>query len=178
MILAKTVLKNPAFLLLTALFFIFLTASSFASPKVGDYLQFMMTNVDSFGKETRVRMESEIISVDATGSVFTVKETQTPIAPTMGQPEIEKNNVSADEFLTLAQIEQQLKYCTSRGGKTEPLRTPAGDFQSCRMTVLADGATQSLWYARVPQGVVKSQLRDEESGFFTQLELVKYRFGR
>lgn len=176
MIRVMSILKSPAFLLLLAIFTIYLASSAHASPKVGDYIQFLMTNRESSGRETKMRIESEIVAFDRVSQMFRVKETQTPILPA-GPAEIDVEDVEAAELITLAQIEEQLRNCTASGGRTESLRVPAGQFSACRILSEDEESSESIWHGRVPQGVIKSQLRDRASGFSTQIELQQFRFG-
>lgn len=170
-------LRQPAVLLLLSIFAIFLVGSAFASPKVGDYLKFEMTNVDSRGATMKMSIEKELVAYDAEEEAFVVRETQTPISPA-GPATVDETLVPASDFMSVAEVEEQVKNCANRGGRAERVKVPAGEFAACRIKGDAPDASQSIWYARVPEGIVKSEMKDPTTRFSTRIELIQFRFGR
>ena len=165
---------HPAFLVLALIFSICFMASGFAAVKAGDYLKFRMTITDPVNGMSVTEIENEVMSYSATDQTYTTKETQTTLLPTPEAPVVTLNTVDADELLSYQDVAQMLKECTSMGGKRVKIQISAGIFQACKL----DGELDSIYYAQVPQGLIKSVLVDQETGFRSELTLQAYRYGK
>jgi hypothetical protein len=165
---------HPAFLILALIFCICLMASGFADAKVGDYLNFKMTISDPVNGTTVTQIENEILTYNSVEKNYGTKETQTALLPVAKPPVVTLSTVDADELLSFKDVAQMLKECTKMGGIRVKVEVDAGTFSACKL----DGDSDSIYYAQVPQGLIKSVLIDKETGFKSVLELQSFRFGK
>jgi hypothetical protein len=127
------------------------SASAYATPKLGDFAQFDLT-ISLDGQSAQGEMVQEI--VQANGEKFLERNT----VNIPGQaPEVTENWKPASEFMDDATIDAILANCADAGGSLQNVSVPAGTFTTCALNFDNEESRGTAWVAKVPFGVARLQ---------------------
>jgi hypothetical protein len=134
------------------------SASAYATPKLGDYAAFDLTASQN-GQTAQGSLEQEI--VQANGDQFLERQTVT----FSGQaPEITDNWKPVSEFLDDNTINSIVANCASAGGTAQSITVPAGTYNTCAMNFDSEDSKGTVWITMVPFGVARVDTTIKENG--------------
>lgn len=141
--------------LLVLAFLTCLPLGTWAYPAVGDKVTWSgnLKRVD--GTDYNIKITKEVVAFDAKESSWKIK-----VDAIMGQQK------SSDIFITKdlyspKQYKELLANCTSKGGSLESLKLDIGEYQTCKLTTMAeDGTRIEKWWGDIPFGVISKTTRD------------------
>jgi len=90
------------------------------------------------------------------------------------QERTQEINVKVEDLISSDMIEYVMTECQNEGGQLEAVTVEAGQIETC---VLTNEPKVKTWLGRVPFGVVKQKMLDEDENIIT-LELKDYVFGK
>jgi hypothetical protein len=127
---------------------------AFAMPTVGDFAAFDVQSTVDGHQQTGV-VSYELSSYDAATKKFherlTAQETGGPVR--VGEKDLTTENLVSDK-----EIADYLSNCRTYGGRAETLTTPAGSFKTCAISTNDDTTERTIWYGKVPFGIVKDDV--------------------
>lgn len=128
---------------------VFLTASVFAAPKVGDTASMEGSTVEG-GVSKKMTTTQTVMTYTVSTGIYVIRQSQT-----IGGVSEEKTvSVSADDILSEETAAEIVTACESDGlGKNEVIEVKAGKFNTCKLK----SESGSVWLGPVPFGVVRFQ---------------------
>ena len=154
---------------LASVLVLFLSASAFAMPKVGDDALYDVTKTQG-DSTVKGAYETQLVSFDSAANVFNEKITVT----VNGQSQSQTQQVDPSGLLTDDQVNEAMSNCSAFGGKTDKVTVPAGTFDTCSLQT-SDGST--IWISNVSFGLVK-EVATAADGSAVQFELRSQRMGQ
>ncbi|WP_374073522.1 hypothetical protein [Bdellovibrio bacteriovorus] len=143
----------------TFFFATLLAAAAFGYPNVGNKVQWTGEVTHPDGTSVEVKIVKEVIAQDRKTKKWTVK-----FVATMGS-ETTTQIIEVDSLYSPERYKEIMANCILQGGKIEKITTPAGMYDTCKMTmVTADGSTVEKWWGDIPFGVVSKNTRDASTG--------------
>jgi hypothetical protein len=144
--------------IITALALALVSASAYATPKLGDYAAFDLTATQN-GQSAQGTLEQEI--VQANGDQFLERQTVT----FSGQaPEVSDAWKAVSDFLDDNTINAILANCASAGGTAQSITVPAGTYNTCAMNFDSEDSKGTVWITAVPFGVARVDTLIKENG--------------
>lgn len=155
------------FLISFICFMAFLAAStSFAYPSINDKALYSGTYTDKT-TSSPVSVQVELITYDPSKKLFTQKT----ISTINGQAKNDVREIDSQDMMSPAVIQPILNNCSAHGGTPEILKTGAGTFDTCAMSVETETESGIYWLADVPFGLAKIVNYDKVTGGSTVLML-------
>jgi len=128
-----------------------ISASAYATPKLGDFASFD-TFVVHDGQQMNGIFQQEIVQFDSAKNEFLERQTVTM----EGQPtEVTDLWKDASEYLDDATIDAILENCDAVGGTRQAVATRAGEFDTCAMGFDQEESSGTAYVAKVPFGVAR-----------------------
>lgn len=134
------------------------SASAYATPKLGDYAAFDLTATQN-GQTAQGTLEQEI--VQANGDQFLERQTVTFSGQT---PEVSEGWKAVSDFLDDATIDAIVANCASAGGSAQSITVPAGTYNTCAMNFDNQDSQGTVWITMVPFGVARVDTTIKENG--------------
>lgn len=121
-----------------------------ATPAVGDKSVYDVT-LTKGSQVVTGQVSFELTAFDKDGNSWT----QISTTEFNGQTQTQTDKVEAKDLLDDNTIDTILGDCLSRGGQSETIQSPAGEFPSCAIPVNNAKGSGTVWVAKVPFGFVK-----------------------
>lgn len=141
-------------------------STSSAYPSVNDKALYSGTYTNKT-TSTPVSVQVELITYDPSKKLFTQKT----ITTINGQDSSDVREINSQDMMSPAVIQPILNNCSAHGGTPEILKTGAGTFDTCAMSVESENESGIYWVADVPFGFAKVVTYDKVDGGSTVLML-------
>nr|WP_295902440.1 hypothetical protein [uncultured Bdellovibrio sp.] len=152
--------------LFTFFFATLLAGTAFAYPNVGDKVQWTGTVKQPDGSLMEVKIIKEVTSFNKKENKWTVK-----YEATMGS-ETSTQLIQVDNLYSPDRYKEMMANCMLQGGTVEKISTPAGNYDTCKMTTVAsDGSTVEKWWGNIPFGVVSKSTRTNNTAVLKKPDL-------
>jgi hypothetical protein len=139
------------------------------TPQVGDMVLFDTTLL-SEGHSSFGSLQLELIQQDFNGKFL---ERQTIGIPGRS-PQVKEDWKNATDFIDDDSINKTLANCESYNGKRQSILVPAGSFDSCALPVDNDSNSGTIWVARVPLGIIRTESVSKADGTQMTMALRDY----
>ena len=137
------------------------SASAFATPKVGDFAEYDAV-FGLNGQTMNANIKIEITKFDESAKKYTKKQTVRMDSNPTDQSSEEV--LSPEEMITDAVIDQVLANCAGQGGALQTITVPAGQFNTCALPVNNAEEEGTVWVAKVPFGMVQLSTKVKSDG--------------
>jgi hypothetical protein len=133
--------------------------AAFAWPNVGDTTTYDL-NIQSGAQSTAGVLQLQTLAIDTAKDQMTIQQ----IVNVGGQNNTQSQVVKFSDFQNFAQnVASVLANCTQYGGTIDPVTTPAGTFNACKVADDDSGQKGFIWYADVIYGWAK-QVNTQSNG--------------
>lgn len=166
-------LVSSAFALLACSF---VSSAAFAYPAVNDSVV-MNGSYAEQGQSAPLSLATTLKAFNASTGQFLYSESQT----LGGKTSTQDSWIDQGDLVTPAQIQNLIANCQAQGGAPEALTTPAGVFNTCRITQQESDGSQTYWFADVPFGVAQLQINgtsDQGVAYAISLTLASFTSGQ
>ncbi|NUM87952.1 MAG: hypothetical protein HUU37_01995 [Bdellovibrionales bacterium] len=119
-------------------------APGFAAPVVGEKAVFDV-ELKLGANAVNGTLALEIIQVEA--DKFSIRTT---VAFDGQEPNVKEEERGMADYADPVQVEQIIANCAAVGGSPEKVTVPAGEFDTCKISQVGEGAATEVWVARVP----------------------------
>ncbi|MDZ4677270.1 MAG: hypothetical protein SGI74_07130 [Oligoflexia bacterium] len=146
----------------------------FAMPTVGDFIEYDRQTIQG-DRTISETVTQEIISYNTITKKFREK---TSVRLVDGRIQTSERENSLEVLMDDKELGDILSRCRSYGGKTVNLPTPAGNISTCALPMNDIMNQRTIWYGKIPFGVVKDEVTLELTGDRQVLMLKSFRPGK